>query len=456
MMEQNYDYIIIGAGSAGCVIANRLTASGKHTVLLIEAGPEDKNPWMNVPLAMMRVLHAGTHAWYDPTLATQSFGGRSISLPQGKTLGGGSAVNGMLYVRGQKEDYDGWRDAGCPGWGWDDVLPYFKKSECLESGGSDLHHGRNGELKLSWVDNLPAISRSAMKAAEEYGLEFNDDINSGNQDGVGYLLATIYGGRRQSTAKAFLHPIRNQRQNLTVVTETQVQKILISEGRATGLRLRTPAGEQDVSVNNEIILSAGTVGSAHILQHSGIGDPEHLKSVGVTPTVESPEVGHNLQDHIFGHLKFGVKDTNDSINYKLTNNFLMAFEAFKWLFAGGGVLSTSTSHFCGFFKSDDAFDRTDLQLAMRPFSIHLDEKGAVAIDKAPGITLSAIQTRPYSRGIVKILSNDPAERAQVDMNYLHDERDVVALVNGMKKIREIAKKTVFGSAYSRRKRARAQ
>jgi choline dehydrogenase len=231
-MREDYDFIIIGSGSAGSVIANRLTASGKYSVLLLEAGPRDKSLWISVPLGLQRVVAGGGYAWFDPTSATQSFAGRSIVIPQGKTLGGGSSINGMLYVRGQKEDFDGWRDAGCPGWGWDDVLPFFKKSERLERGGSDAYHGRHGELKLSFIDDLPPVSQAAMTAVREFGVPFNEDINSGNQDGVGYLLATIYRGRRQSTARAFLRPIRNKRSNLTIVTQAQVHKLIIMNGRA--------------------------------------------------------------------------------------------------------------------------------------------------------------------------------------------------------------------------------
>lgn len=437
-MREDYDYIIIGSGSAGSVIANRLTASGKHTVLLLEAGGPDKSFWINVPLAIQRVLKSGNYAWFDPILAAQSFGGRSIVLPQGRTLGGGSSINGMLYVRGQKEDFDDWRDdAGAEGWGWDDVLPFFKKSERLERGGGDAHHGRDGELRLSWIDDLPPVSQAAMKAVQEYGIPFNEDINSGNQEGVGYLLATIFRGRRQSTARAFLRPIRGKRANLTIATDAQVRKLIIKDGRATGVSVSLPGGIRAFRANREIIVSAGAIGSAHVLQHSGIGDAAYLRSIGVEPVADLPEVGRNLQDHLFGHLKFKVSDKRWSINHKLPSTPHMAVELFKWLVLGKGILSTSTSHFCAFFRSDPALDRANLQLAMRPFSYVMNQ-GITTIDSFPGITMSAIQTRPYSRGDVRILSNDPMKRPRVDPNYLSDDRDVEILVGGMRQIRKIA------------------
>ena len=437
-MQTDYDYIIIGSGSAGAVIANRLTASGKHSVLLLEAGRKDRYFWMNVPMAFMRTLQHGGFAWYDPILAMQSTGGRDMILIQGKTLGGSSSVNGMIYIRGQKEDFNGWRDdAGCTGWGWNDVLPYFKKSENLDRGGSDEFHGRTGELKLSWIDDLPLTSRRAMEAMQQFGLPFNEDVNSGHQDGVGYQLATIHRGRRQSSARAFLHPVRRRRQNLTILTDAHVRRILIENGRATGVEVALPGGTGPFRARREVVLSAGAVGSPHILQHSGIGDAQHLKTIGVEPLVHSPMVGENLQDHMFAHVKFGVSCRRYSLNHKLRSTPRMAVELAKWIVTGGGLLGASSAHFCAFIKSNDSLPRADLQLAMRPFSL-LPMPGYVTTDTFPGMMISAIQTRPYSRGNVRIQSNDPAKRARVDMNYLSDERDMQILIGGLRQIRKIA------------------
>jgi choline dehydrogenase len=438
MTAASHDYIIVGAGAAGCIVANRLTASGKHRVLLLEAGGRDNNPWVRVPAGISRLLAKVEYLWPNPTTPTAEFGGRSIPLIQGKVLGGSTSINGMMYVRGQSQDYDHWAELGCKGWSWNEVLPYFKKSECLEEGGSDEHHGRSGELKLSWMkDNIHDTSRAFLRAAQEGGLRFNEDMNSGSQDGIGYLLGCIYKGRRQSTANTFLKAARG-RANLETRIASLVRRVVFEDGRAVGVEVESDAGTRStLRCNSEVILCAGSLGSPFILQHSGVGEAAHLSSLGIQPVVDLPQVGKNLQDHLFGHLKFRLRKPELSLNATLSSTPRMGIEAIKWLLFGTGWLNTTSSHLTAFFKSSPEVDRADVQMSMRPFSFCMLPSGAPSIDDFPGMTVSAIQTRPFSRGEVRISSPDPKERGTIDANYLSDPRDIEVLTRGIERIREI-------------------
>ena len=441
-MQTQFDFIIIGAGSAGCVLADRLSESGAHSVLVLEAGGEDKNPWHKIPLGISRLIGDKGVAWLDMTTATNATAGRSIILSQGKVVGGGSSINGMLYIRGQREDYDGWAKLGCTGWSWEEVLPYFKKSESLAAGGTEGAHGRDGKLRVSWIKNLNPASHAVMQAAQDDGMPFNDDVNDGDQTGVGYLLGTIFKGRRQSTATAFLTPAR-KRTNVMVKTGQRVKRLIVEDGSVSGVLVQNEAGEvAEYRAAKEVILSAGAVGSPAILQHSGIGDEAHLASVGVSPLHHLPGVGQNLQDHIFGHVKYQLKNPRHSYNQKLSHLPSMAVELVKWLLFGKGALTTTSAHFCGFFKSDETLDRNDIQLAMRPYSASVKEDGNLALDDFPSMTVSAIQARPYSRGTVLIQNDDPMKRPEVNTNYLSDPRDVTAISRGIARVRSIVSQPV--------------
>jgi choline dehydrogenase len=438
MNATSHDYVIVGAGAAGCIVANRLSASGKHRVLLLEAGGRDSNPWIRVPAGISRLLAMPEYLWPNPTTPTPEFGGRSIPLLQGKGLGGSTSINGMMYVRGQSRDYDHWNELGCKGWSWNDVLPYFKRSERLEEGGSDALHGRSGELRLSWMkDNIHDTSRAFLRAAQEGGLAFNEDMNSGNQDGIGYLLGCIYKGRRQSTANTFLKAARN-RPNLETRTTSLVRRVLFEDGRAVGVELEGEGGGiSTLRCRREVILCAGALGSPFILQHSGVGEAAHLASLGIQPVVDLPQVGRNLQDHLFGHLVFRLREPRFSLNATLSSTPRMGIEAIKWLLFGKGWLNVTSSHLTSFFRSSPEVDRADVQMSMRPFSFSMLPSGAPRLDRFPGMTVSAIQTRPYSRGEVRIGSPDPKQRGTIDANYLSDPRDIQVLSRGIERIRSI-------------------
>ncbi|KAA2312406.1 FAD-dependent oxidoreductase [Pseudooceanicola sediminis] len=433
--DVRHDFVIVGGGAAGCVLANRLSASGRHRVLLVEAGGKTRGPWFEIPAGIYYLLSNPKYLWLYRALATEAYGGRETVMMQGRGLGGGSAINGMLYMRGQREDYDLWAQMGCTGWDWNGVLPYFRKSERLDIGGAEGAHGRDGPLRLSWIKDLHDTSWDFLRAAQEYGLPFNPDVNSGDQDGVGHLLATIWKGRRQSTDKAFLRPAMG-RENLEVLTGAEALSLTFDGRRATGVRLRDAQGkEQIVRAGREVVLAAGALGSAALLQRSGIGAPDHLAQLGITPVIAAPEVGENIQDHLFAHLKFATNSTSDSHNRVLSSTPRMGLEALRWILTRKGALNMPTSQVTGFIRSSATARRADLQLSMRPLSFHLTPSG-LKIDDFAAITVSAIQTRPYSRGRYRITGPD-AVKGTLDMGYLSDPRDAEILAQGMLRIRQI-------------------
>ena len=318
-----FDFIVVGAGSAGCALANRLSEDGRHTVALLEAGPRDTSPWIHIPVGYFRTMGNPRSDWRYRTEPDEGIAGRSIPWPRGRVLGGSSSINGLLYVRGQPEDYDGWVQLGCAGWGWDDVLPYFKRSEAWEGADATGLRGRDGPLSVQHSRLRREIVDLWVDAAENCGYRRNDDYNGADQEGVGHFQLTMKGGRRCSSAAAYLAPARG-RQNLEVMTDIQTERVLIEEGRAVGIRALHQGTTKEIRARGEVILSAGAIGSPQILMLSGIGDPDELRPLGIEIHADLKGVGKNLQDHLQARPVF--KTDLSTINVEAGSLFRTGFD----------------------------------------------------------------------------------------------------------------------------------
>jgi choline dehydrogenase len=431
MSDREFDYIIVGAGSAGCVLANRLSASGQHAVLLLEAGPRDWNPWIHVPLGYGVLFKNKTVNWMYQTVPEPGLDGRSVFQPRGKVLGGSSSINGLLYVRGQREDYDRWRQLGNTGWGYDDVLPYFKRAED-QCRGADAYHGAGGPLPVSDWRHPDPLSEAFVQAAAQTGLPVNRDFNGATQEGAGFYQTTSRDGRRASTAVAYLNPAKHRR-NLSVETAALAERILFDGRRAVGIAYRQHGIARVAKARGEILLSSGAFNSPQLLQLSGVGPADLLKRHGIDVVLDAPGVGSGLQDHLQVRIVMRSSQAitlNDIINHPVRR----VLAGLQYLAQRKGPLTISAGTAGAFFKTDPRLATPDVQIHFIPFST---TRMGDRLHAFSGFTASVCQLRPESRGSVGIASADPAMPPEIRLNYLAAATDRAANVEGLKILRRI-------------------
>ena len=413
----NYDYIVVGAGSAGCVVANRLSADPSRRVLLLEAGGNDNWIWFHIPVGYLFAIGNPRCDWMFQTTPQPGLNGRALAYPRGKVVGGSSAINAMITMRGQAADYDAWRDGGLPEWGWQDVLPVFRQIEDHFLGESDLH-GVGGEWRVEPPRVKWDILDAVRNAAEELGIPKTPDFNTGDNEGSGYFHVNQKMGRRWSAARGFLKPVLSRR-NLRLETGVLAETLQIRNGRATGLIFRQNGQRFSVSANAEIILCAGAIGSPQILQRSGIGPGHVLQEAGIEPRVILPGVGANLQDHLQQRAIYKVSGTQ-TLNQTYYSLFGKATMGLDYAVRRRGPLTMAPSQLGIFSRSGHDQDRANIQFHVQPLS--LDRFGE-PLHRYPAITVAACNLRPTSRGSVRIVTADPGAPPVIDPNYLDTEED---------------------------------
>ncbi|WP_297509351.1 GMC family oxidoreductase [uncultured Caulobacter sp.] len=441
------DYVVVGAGSAGCVLAARLSEGGRFKVVLLEAGGDDRptknlsqfgsNLMIHIPVGYSSTLKDPKVNWLYTTEPDPGTGGRVHVWPRGKVLGGSSSINAMLYVRGQAADYDGWRQLGCEGWAWDDVLPYFRKAQNQERGACDLH-ATGGPLNVADMRDVHPISEALIEACDQAGIPRYADLNGPDQEGATWYQVTQKNGARCSSAVAYLHPAMN-RPNLKVETNALASRVLFEGKRAVGVEFVQNGQRRVVMARGEVILAGGAINSPQLLQLSGVGPGALLREHGIPVVADLPGVGENLQDHYLVAVRYRLKSGTISVNEQSKGGRLAA-EAMKYLLFRKGLLTLSAAHVAAFCKSRPDLAGPDIQFHILPATMDLEKlftEQKMELEGAPGMTIAPCQLRPESRGHIRIKSADPAAYPAIFANYLADPLDQEVTVAGLKWARKI-------------------